>query len=485
MAVDTTYYDALGIKPSANEVEIKRAYRKAALQYHPDKNSDADAPEQFKKVGEAYSVLSDPEKKALYDKHGKSAVDGSGPSGGGGGGGMPPGFNAEDIFASFFGGRRGGAAAGPRKPKDILVVVEVTLEEVYCGTSKTLRVKRLRKCVGCAGTGSLDKKSPKCGTCGGSGKVVQLRRHGGMTMQVQAHCNACGGAGRIQPTRPCKTCSSEGFSVSAKSFKVEVQRGIEDGHAIRLEGEGDEKDGYEVAGDILIVLEELPHPRFIRLPNQPKDLVLKGCNVPLMDALSGFVIPFEHLDGRIVECRLGEGVCFQPTLVYHLDRQGMPQEGGAPLDVAEIQARKAANRRGGTKNGASSTQQGGGSPPPYATASTNGRLLLDIKIVYPEKMLSDKALTTIQKVLGGSAGGADSSTSIPKDGKKVTCVSANDALYGGKVGGVSQLEFLESSSPKKKGGKKKAAAGEGAGGAAGAGAGGMPEGVHVQQCNQQ
>jgi DnaJ family protein A protein 2 len=466
MVADTTYYDALGIKPSANETEIKRAYRKMALLYHPDKNSDADAPEQFKKVGD---------KKSMYDKHGKSAVDGSGPSGGGGGGGMPPGFNAEDIFASFFGGRRGGgSSSGPKKPKDILVVVEVTLEEIYCGTSKTLRIKRLRKCVGCAGTGSQDKKSPKCTTCGGSGKVIQLRRHGAMTMQVQAHCNACAGAGRTQPARPCKACSTEGFTVSAKSFKLEVQRGVEDGHAIRLEGEGDEKDGYDVAGDILVVLEELPHPRFIRLPNQPKDLVLRGCNVPLLDALRGFVIPFEHLDGRIVECRLGEGVCFQSNMVYHLEKQGMPQEGGAPLDLAPIQARVAA---AGGKSKGLTTSSSSAAPPAYANASTNGRLLLDIKIVYPDK-LSANDTAALLKVLGGEVGEAPRGG----QGKAVTCVSANDALYGGKVGGVSQLGFLETASPKKKTSKKKA---EGGGGSAAGGGGGMPEGVQVQQCNQQ
>ena len=484
--MDTAYYDILGIKPTADEADIKRAYRKMALKYHPDKNSDADAPDQFKKVGEAYSVLSDPDKRALYDKHGKAAVDGSGGGGGGGGGGMPAGFNAEDIFASFFGGRRG--PSGPKKPKDIIVVLELSLEEIYCGTFKTVKIKRFKKCMGCAGTGNLDKVSTRCSNCGGQGVVLQLRRHGSMTMQVQAHCSGCGGTGRVQPKRPCNACSMGGFVTAAKTFKVEVQRGIEDGHAIRIEGEGDEKEGFDVAGDILIVFEELPHPRFRRPPNAPKDLIVRGCEIPLLEALRGFTVPVEHLDGRVVECKLAEGVCFQPSFVYYLPKQGMPQEGGSPLNPDEVRARIERSSSTQRKKNASGSRTAhhhhtnqGADVPPYAHASTNGRLLLDIKIVYPTE-LSGKSISTLRSVLGGDVPNP-SSEAMKKGARLVQCVSVNEALYGGKEGGVSQLGFVEGT-PKKKASKKPGAA-KGAGQQGASAGGAMSEGVHVQQCNQQ
>jgi len=322
MVAETELYDALGIASTATESEIKSAYRKMALKYHPDKNGGSEsAAEKFKEVAEAYEILSDPAKRKLYDAHGKAGATGGagGPSQG------PGGFNAEDIFAAFFGGGGQRSRPGQRKARDVVLEVEVTLEEVYHGTSKVLQVKRQRKCTTCEGTGSADKKPTRCVGCNGSGIRMQTMMLGAMQMQQQVRCGACGGAGSMRPVRPCNRCEARGYCNEAKSFRVQIPRSVEDGDSQRINGEGDQSPDTDVDGDILIVFEVLAHPVFHRLGN---DLVLR-CRVPLFRLMDPtLIIPVEHLDGRVLQCRLsrgeGEESCvWCPNFAYECSREGL------------------------------------------------------------------------------------------------------------------------------------------------------------------
>ena len=399
-----------------------------ALKYHPDKNSAPEAAETFKKVAEAYEVLSDEKKRAIYDQRGKAGLQGPGADGGGGGPGGA-GFSAEDIFSAFFGGGRR-AQGGPKKPRDHLIELKISLEEFYCGTKKVLKVRRTRKCTSCDGTGAASKQVKSCPTCRGQGIRIAIRNMGGLQMQQQVICDSCNGRKRHPVGGACRYCDN-GYGEVESKLVVHVKPGMEDSETIRLEGEGDEGEKFDVAGDLLVVLAEEPHPNFMRRGN---DLWVKEVYVPLSFVLSQKPIPLEHLDGRVLLCNPpahSSGI-LSPQFVYHVTREGMP------------------------------------------IAATNGNdkgnLYLDLRIVFPPK-LDDKQRKLIAEALNfhppaapSGRGGANPVYLVPWEGKHADSHMPKE---------------------KKKKSQQRAAAGGAAGGQGGAHPGmrGNPN-VHVQECKQ-
>jgi molecular chaperone DnaJ len=262
------YYQVLGVARDASEEDLKKAYRKLAMQYHPDRNQgDASAEAKFKELNEAYDVLKDAEKRAAYDRFGHAAFEG-GMGGGGGqggfGGGNPFGGAFEDIFEEMFGGmgRRGGRGGPVGRGSDLRTAVEVTLEEAFAGAKKTIRVGTSVVCEACKGSGSegpAAQAAATCGTCGGSGKV---RAQQGFFL-IERTCPTCSGAGRVVKN-PCKVCAGQGRVQRDRTLSVAVPAGVEDGTRIRLSGEGEAGLRGAPAGDLYVDVAVKSHPIFQR-----------------------------------------------------------------------------------------------------------------------------------------------------------------------------------------------------------------------------
>ncbi|MDQ7006850.1 MAG: molecular chaperone DnaJ [Acidobacteriota bacterium] len=265
------YYQILGVERDASQDEIKKAYRKLALKYHPDRNPDrADAEERFKQAAEAYSVLGDPEKRARYDRFGSAAFGSGGPSvdpsifrdfedlfGGGGFGGI------EDLFASMFGGGFAGGGRssrrGPRRGADLRYQLEIDFEEAIGGTEVKLRIPRHENCPACRGSGAEDGGVANCESCGGRGQVAY--RHG--FVQIARTCPTCQGAGQVI-RNPCRECRGQGRVRAERTVKVRVPPGVDDGVRLRVAGEGDGGSSGAGAGDLYVDISVRPHPRFVR-----------------------------------------------------------------------------------------------------------------------------------------------------------------------------------------------------------------------------
>ena len=254
------YYDILGVPKGASAAEIKKAYRKKALKYHPDKNpGDAKAEEMFKKAAEAYEVLSDPDKKAKYDQFGHAAFEGGGFSGGG--------MNMEDIFSQFgdifgsaFGGGFGGFSGfggGQRRVKgsNLRIRVKLTLEEVANGVEKKVKVKRKLQADG------VTYKT--CGTCGGSGQVTKITNTILGRMQTATTCSTCGGTGQVIDHRP-SGADAQGLKVVEETVSIKIPPGVEDGMQLKVSGKGNGAPGNGVAGDLLVAIETEDHPTLKR-----------------------------------------------------------------------------------------------------------------------------------------------------------------------------------------------------------------------------
>lgn len=312
MPKETRLYDLLGASPTATPSELKKAYRKKALLYHPDKNPDEAAQEKFKDISWAYSVLSDEEKRATYDRVGEDALK----EGGGGGGAAP-----SDIFDMFFGGG-GRGQPRERKTKSMVHQLNVSLADLYKGKTSKLAVQRNIICSACEGIGGKKGSVKQCAPCEGRGVVIRLRQFApGMVQQVQMHCDKCGGQGETCDEKDrCKTCSGKKLVPDRKILEVVIPRGMEDGEKVVFRGESNQEPGVP-PGDIVIVIEEKPHPVFKR---NGQDLLME-MDITLVEALTGFKKVVTHLDDRQILVHHTAGMVISDGDIKAVPHEGMPQ----------------------------------------------------------------------------------------------------------------------------------------------------------------
>ena len=292
------YYEVLGVEKGASAEEIKKAYRKSAMKYHPDRNpGDKTAEEKFKELGEAYEVLSDDEKRSRYDQYGHAGVDpnfGAGGFNGGGFGGFG-GFDFGDIFGEFFGGgsRRGSTQNVPMRGENVGARVEVTFEEAAFGTEKQVSAQRIENCGNCGGTGSADGSVETCSYCRGAGQVRTTRNVMGMTMQTTSECPQCGGRGKVIKN-PCNTCRGKGKVRRTQKINVKIPAGVDHGQSVRVRGEGCVGSNGGPNGDLLVEISIRRHSVFQRYG---QDVL---CEVPITftQAALGGEIEVPTLDGK-------------------------------------------------------------------------------------------------------------------------------------------------------------------------------------------
>ena len=301
MAEKRDYYEVLGVNKGASADEIKKAYRKSAMKYHPDRNpGDKEAEEKFKEIGEAYEVLSDDDKRARYDQFGHAGVDPNFGAGAGGYGGGFGGFgdfgDLGDIFGEFFGGGRSRAAQqnAPRRGENIMARLELTFEEAAFGCEKEVSTPRIETCSGCNGTGSADGVIETCSNCHGSGRITVMQNMMGMRMQTQTTCPHCSGRGKIVKT-PCNTCKGKGKVRRTNKVKVKIPAGVDHGQSVRVRGEGHVGSNGGPSGDLLVEIYIKRHPIFER---EYMDVL---CEVPISftQAALGAEIQVPTLDGKV------------------------------------------------------------------------------------------------------------------------------------------------------------------------------------------
>ncbi|GAB9469555.1 hypothetical protein Gpo141_00006831 [Globisporangium polare] len=312
-AVDNDkYYESLGVPKTATAAEIKKAYRKLALKNHPDKGGD---PELFKTITVAYEVLSDPEKRELYDQYGEEGLQQ------GAGGGDP-----SDLFSQFFRGAQGGGRrrTGPQKGEDLTHPLKVSLEDLYNGKTVKLAVNRDVLCSRCDGRGGAEGAEKTCDTCQGRGMRVQLRQIApGMVQQMQSVCPDCRGQGKsIRESDRCKHCKGKKVTKERKVLEVHIEKGMRNGQRITFSGEADQAPGT-VPGDIIFVVQEKEHSTFQR---KGANLIMEK-KISLVEALCGFEMMVEHLDGRHLHIKTRPGEIIKPNQFKAVHSEGMPTHG--------------------------------------------------------------------------------------------------------------------------------------------------------------
>jgi molecular chaperone DnaJ len=330
------YYEVLGVEKTATADEIKKAYRKKAIQYHPDKNpGDKEAEEKFKEAAEAYEVLSNPDKRARYDQFGHAGMGGA--AGGGYGGFSGGNMNMDDIFSMFgdiFGGHSGGfggfsgfgGGGGQSQQRryrgsDLRVKAKLTLKEVSEGVEKKFKLKKYVQCSCCHGTGADgDSGTETCKTCHGTGSVVRTQQTILGAMQTRTTCPDCGGEGKIIKKK-CKECGGEGIVYGEEIVSVKIPAGVAEGMQLSMNGKGNAGKHNGVPGDLLIVIEEEQHPELIRDDN---DLIY-NLLLSVPTAALGGTVEIPTIDGR-VKVKIEPGT--QPGKVMRLRGKGLPSVNG-------------------------------------------------------------------------------------------------------------------------------------------------------------
>lgn len=324
------YYEILGIDRNADQAALKKAYRNLAMQNHPDKNpGDAQAAETMKQINEAYAVLCDSRKRALYDRYGHTGLEGYTEEDIFGGvdfgtlfrefglGSFGFGFG-DSLFESVFGGRRNSARRGPRRGSDLRYDLRVTLEEAAFGTEKTIELPKVERCLACGGTGAQPDGLLDCRRCHGTGQIVTEQRSGyGVVRQIVV-CGDCRGKGKTVK-KACKDCRGKGVSEKTKEIGVSIPAGADTGYRVRVEGEGDEGDG--LPGDLYVVLDVERHPLFER---HGSDVYLQK-EIGFTTASLGGRIDVPGLDGAL-KLDVPEGT--QTGEVFRIMGEGIPNLGG-------------------------------------------------------------------------------------------------------------------------------------------------------------
>lgn len=331
------YYEVLGVEKSASADEIKKAYRRAAIKFHPDKNPDnKEAEDKFKEAAEAYDVLSNQDKKARYDQFGHAGMSGAGAGGGGGYGGFSGGgFSMEDIFSQFgdiFGGQfggfsggssRGGYSSGRRvnKGTDLRIKVKLTLKEITNGVTKKLKINKMVSCDRCSGTGAKDSHSyATCPTCNGSGVVTQVVNTFFGRTQSTVSCQTCGGTGKTI-THKCPKCSGEGAVKEEEVVEIRIPAGVGEGMQLSMSGKGNAARRGGVNGDLLILIEEEKDPNFVRDGND----IIYNLNITIPTALLGGTVEVPTVDA-LVKIKIEQGT--QAGKVLRLKGKGIPDVNG-------------------------------------------------------------------------------------------------------------------------------------------------------------
>ncbi len=316
------FYEILGITKSADAAAIKKAYRKKAIEYHPDKNpGDAAAEENFKKAAEAYEILSDPQKKAKYDQYGHQAFE----NGGGGGGGFSGGhMNMDDIFSQFgdvfgsaFGGGRsgfGGGGGGPRRVKgsNLRIKVKLTLEEIAFGVEKKVKVKRKVQAPGAS--------YKTCSTCNGQGQVMRVTNTILGRMQSASTCPTCGGSGQLLDHKPANA-DAQGMITDDETVSIKIPAGVVDGMQLKVSNKGNEAPGNSIPGDLIVAIEEIEH-EFLKREGENLHLDLY---ISFAEAVLGVTKEIDAVRGK-VRIKLEEGI--QSGKILRLKSKGIPNING-------------------------------------------------------------------------------------------------------------------------------------------------------------
>jgi molecular chaperone DnaJ len=322
------YYEILGVAKTATADELKQAYRKLAMKFHPDRNpNDKDAEDKFKEAAEAYEILSNEDKRKTYDRHGHAGVSGQGGFGGGQGG-----FSVDDIFSQFgdifsgfgfnFGGGQGGGQGqrgpqGGQRGSNLRIKVELTLEEIEKGVSKTIKVKKYNSCATCKGSGAKDKNSvATCGTCSGSGYVRRVQNTFLGQMQSTVACPTCNGTGKTIK-HACASCKGEGRTYGEETIQLDIPAGVSEGMQLSLSGKGNVGMNGGASGDLLINIVEKSHDLFRRENSN----IWYDLSINFADAVLGTTVEVPTLSSK-VKVSIPAGT--EPGKIFKLRGKGLP-----------------------------------------------------------------------------------------------------------------------------------------------------------------